>query len=1368
MLLIKIYILSILLINKALSSGHNHLTEQLALITLAAGRPDGNGGGKIVRDVNGNFLEIQIDEENNIYADITEIIPDLNGCKASGDCDERFSKIYKDSVSCAISKQLDLNDYNYFIPLFDNNLITTGDTNFVRDNNEIMNKLENFDFKIYPSFSHTFNNNNYYNRVDINNVINKLVILGKNIHNQNNQNNQNNQINNINDFFNRLNCDLINPGTYNDLVNPNSHNPYINKLNADERNFINKFFNENNRPTNANGISLYDGNENTQIQRELIFNLFKDCLTSGCREIPTGTNNYEFIKVNNVDNGNDKSTYHMFCKTQKPTGTATGNPTYRSVNNHPDAGIREVVRLDKDFNLKTLPPERIVNSYKNIHEKNNGYKKTNGNVNINNHNIYTREQSGIDLIGKWGVTLIDRNNNHLKPDNSNNGYRIKDNSNQYISDKVKNNIIGTTIKAVDETTGDNYRSIPCDYINKDMSSNNRNNIPRGVVSKYSSQTPNFISLESMCDKFMENRELMSGVLPELLMSDAELDNFRNLATARHAEEIFAVGINGYVDGVINKVHKNEFDKSQKAIKHIVSTHKYYYESQGDIETVAKCDAGSLKKRAGGSCTLKSPTLENNVNIDSTLNEIKNIIKLDIDKSINDNSKSDNYSRLNSIMNILNENKDKINDNNKLEIVNKLSDLLTMYKENLNTKEIIDSNSSKDTILSKDLEHLTNRLKSFYHNDINQENINNQEKYDDNNDENNDPNNNNLNENEERGGVDNTPSIFLDVTNTNANSIGNEEKLLTSLNNLELVTKQNTDNIDNNNSRNSVVGIGINKNLNIDCDIKTLVNNIDNFDINNEEGLQALVKEYHNINSIDENNNTDELKDKKTYHKKIVRKVKLALAKKLQEAINAGKLNDINTGNIKDISLNDNTSIEEINQNDIDNFKANSISAIYTNDQVTFISTINYSTAYIKYFVNNMKKEIANISKNNLPKDKYNLIKAFHSLITSQGNKLISYESPNNKDAEILHFTELLHNYDDLYAFAVTVNKYSLNGSPGVTIENYIVSDELKNKLNYHVNRLIQDNVNDFIRYHNENHPKNNLFIPSKYIDDSSVISESQKCKWGFKSAIIIDLKVLASVMIFPKDSVPETFKEFINQSGSNDKFSDVSRAYHVKNNIHKYESPITTDSNQSNELVEMNNLLSFSSDKNNIESYNEINYRGLTEYLTVMANYDPNINLAGAKNDANGNLIPSSIYKGASSVSDIYSKINVQVNRLNNNKKLTKQDKTKINNAVENLANNTVDAKFKLVKALGKEHPDTMDSAISDFNNNVKNVRTVSSNGVTKSNSNLDSVRNTSNSKFSTSSISSISKKLKEKTNKLLKRKSTLSKINGKIHKKLL
>jgi len=58
-----------------------------------------------------------------------------------------------------------------------------------------------------------------------------------------------------------------------------------------------------------------------------------------------------------------------------------------------------------------------------------------------------------------------------------------------------------------------------------------------------------------------------------------------------------------------------------------------------------------------------------------------------------------------------------------------------------------------------------------------------------------------------------------------------------------------------------------------------------------------------------------------------------------------------------------------------------------------------------------------------------------------------------------------------------------------------------------------------------------------------------------------------------------------------------------------------------------------------------------------MAPYDPNIDLSNPRNDANGNLVPSSIYKGASSIDDMYSNINVRVNRLNNNKKLTKEDR---------------------------------------------------------------------------------------------------------------
>jgi hypothetical protein len=168
-------------------------------------------------------------------------------------------------------------------------------------------------------------------------------------------------------------------------------------------------------------------------------------------------------------------------------------------------------------------------------------------------------------------------------------------------------------------------------------------------------------------------------------------------------------------------------------------------------------------------------------------------------------------------------------------------------------------------------------------------------------------------------------------------------------------------------------------------------------------------------------------------------------------------------------------------------------------------------------------------------------------------------------------------------------------------------------------------------------------------------------------------------MLTPGDSIPDTFGKILSETDSSNSFTNVKRG--------------------------MNNLLSFSDEKTNIESFNEINYRGMIEFLEVMAPYDPNIDLSNPENDANGNFKASSVYNGATSINDMNTKLNFQINRLNNNKMLNKQDRNKINRGVEKLADNTAEASFKLAKSLGKESPETMKEAITNHNANIKNTR---------------------------------------------------------------
>ncbi|ORX86616.1 hypothetical protein BCR32DRAFT_301258 [Anaeromyces robustus] len=1363
---INYLLIVLILIESVVASGHNHLAEQLALVTLAAG----NNKGQIARDENNEFIKIRIDSDLDIKADITQIIPELRDCnKSSGECDKKFNKIYKLAKTIvndkkSIIEQRDINGnlisksydaFNPYIPLFDS---SPSDST---ENDRIKGKLSEYNFKVYPNFKyqvatkqrkvrdqngneHTINVPVYKN---IDKVTSALLDKAKKYYKNNSRKDDySNTISSINDL----------DSLFNDLL-PNNRNNILN-LDDKDKEFIKEFkkdINDNN-------------NEDAKKVGEIITKLTQNCLNNGCPDIDAINVTFNFVKIPANQDGNDPITYHVFTKSGGKNGiTLSKNiPDINyadSININQFKGIQEVFRAEQNNNnliQKSMYNHRFINSYKNIYYNNKGYNKEN----LNNGN---RGQLGIDIIGSWGITLSKfGNTDQYPPDN--NGYRVPisgtDPSNiVYNENEAQSKIIRTQIcghNELDLSDPNNInqenpiKNVICDYINPSLiklsGDANEKNIPMSVKEQYlvngTYKIPKFISFETMGEYFMRERieKRVNNNNDNNYITNEEINDYSTLAVCRQIEELFAVDKDGLSESVINDSdHQGEYkkiDNANKNLYNLLSSHESEI-SVGDIGLLSKCEIPSLKKRAGGACTFRSPSVPKNDDIDSNISNVKNLLESGSGKSFifKDSEIKDSFSKINDIMDKINKYKNNLSSDTKIDIINNLSNILTTYKDILHSQEVIENDSSKNIILSKELNHLTERLKLLYSDYIETYDKENQ------NSENNDENNNSddINSDEINSEHSITPSIFLDTTNTNAESIFNEEKILKSLNKIDMVTKQSSNNFD------FAAGAGIDENLNVNCDFDTLVNNIDNFDINNVEGLNTLLEEYNNINSIDENNKYDELHGKNTYNKKIIRKLKNALLKKLKEAVNAGKLETHNISRISNEKVDSNV---EITQNDINDFKINSLSIIYKGSQIEFISTINYSTNFIKYFTNDMKKQIANLPKDSLPKDKYNSIKAFYNLVSEQGNKLMKYDSPENKDVEILHFTELLHNYNDLYAFSVTLNKYTMEGNNSNTIVNYYMSENLESRLNYHINNMMKENINNFINEYNKKYPNNKVFKNNKLIGNDSVTSESEKFKWGTKSTVEINVKSLSSILTNPKDSISSSFNEIISKTDGKNELHDVKRAYSYKNNLHKYKSPIATNSANSDEMVEMNDLLSFSDTKENIESYNEISYRVLTEYLSTMSEYDPNITIGNAKNNAKGELIISSIYKGATSVSDILTKTNNKINSLHGSKKLNDQDKVKINRAVENLTNGQLEIKLKIVKAIGKEHSDTINSAISDYESNVKSTRSLSNNGVTKSNDNLSSIRSTSNTKFSANLMKNINNKMKSNTNKLLKR----------------
>ncbi|ORX83589.1 hypothetical protein BCR32DRAFT_291907 [Anaeromyces robustus] len=969
-----------------IASAQNHLTEQIAMLILAAGEGIYNAnneciGGRIYKtSENSGYRNIRIDDTNDIFLDITEIIPSLHGCDIRNTCDNEFGELYVLSHEIAKDKNLSLDDYNYLIPLFDNDLIVemnlpnleSNMVNLKNENDMIVKDLKNYNFEIYPfdddSISKGFKS-----------VVHHFVdrsgnLVGANI-----------DINDESNFLNYINSNLNSDHNINSLYN------YINDSGCNT-----------NVKCKALKMSLH------MLSKKCLSDINNTSNDSYKNEIRLGST-FELVRIGN--------TYHLLNYDQKP---AAKKPAYNDLdpnNNQPifnsditpyntinDAitessnipsqdpkqlnfkGIKEVLRFDISGIDKTPDRNnRILNSYRNIYKKTNGYKKT------KSKNNKTRNQRGIGLLAKCGITLA----NLKGPLDSrqitlSNDYSIDD-------DTVKDIVTGKVIRGMKENPSTGIYNFPCKYINGDLKNNNDRHV--GDITKNLDNNVDFIPIEIISSRFIKSK-FTDNNQPD----PRDLNAYVKVSSAREAEELFILNSNGFAEGFPNGAHGEEFDNAIEANKDTVDIIEKKYgkindlNNYSDLKTVSSCSRDSIK-RSEGFCTNSNSLLNNDISYDSTLLNIKFRLESSLNKSILDNNTS-LKDKLNNYIDIINKNKNQLSDDIKLELLNNLDNIVNKLEKDIYNKNSINNDN---IVLLEDINNLKNEINTISNN-IEYSNIINEDNIDDNIDDNNIINEDNIREN---------LLINSSPTNKNANSIANENKLLTSLNSLECITKKSVDNISNNNSKSSDIGIAVDSDLKINCDVNDLVKRIESFDVNDAEGLKTLLKEYHILKSIDLSNENDEIRDKKTLHRKIVHKLKLSLERKLQEAISKGKLEDFKSNNGLISKADTTNKLGEIEQSDIDNFKVVSISAIYGDNQIKFIGEINYSTNFIKYFANDMKKEIASLPNNNLSKATYNKLNAFYKLVDSQASKIMSYETPNGKDSELLHFTELLHNYDEI-------------------------------------------------------------------------------------------------------------------------------------------------------------------------------------------------------------------------------------------------------------------------------------------------------------------------------------------------------------------
>jgi len=887
--------------------------------------------------------------------------------------------------------------------------------------------------------------------------------------------------------------------------------------------------------------------------------------------------------------------------------------------------------------------------------------------NKNTDTTGNRVQPGIALLAKTGSTLIRTDNNgnvldtYLPEDyvidasNNDNGinfyqYDIASNSikgKKFINkNKVKREIIGTGMLTQSaQITSSNPSAasmlkVKCNYYSNAFPS----------IGKYISEAYNTrqTALTNLMQNNIENDNLDNSII-------------ENAMRLTQIEYIQPINHNGNFEGYINdKGHSREY--------------KNMFQFNTNLQNKLSCTNtyNPVRKRSTDSCSNGGISISMYEDANNNIRDILSILSKvseeasELYSDINEQiiSGDINYdieNTLNKIINIYENNINDLNIADKKNILSIIQDNINLYINELSTNESF----NKENFISKDfIEKLKLKLNHHY-SKLEMEMINN--------------NNNISNDNE----------IFKADYSKNANSIYYKEMLMESINDLYSIINYNNDDIN--------IGLLYNINNNDELvdnernyDIDYLCNEIETMEIDEdkkEEFRNKLLKIYKNINEINNINQVDQyFAGVVNNNFEIVNMLSITLSDKLKEEFPDDE-------NIQNLNPIDSYSLESSNIINLEHIKK-----LYGDNHIDYITSDISSKYYIKYFMDNLKFKILLTEDETLDKDVFDEIKSLETKINDKIKQIKQYDSANGHFEEIDHFVQLLNEYNDLVSVAIANNKISTYKYDTNTINLIELDEETSNRINYIRTQKLLNGVNKIIESNPELFEMNISEKLEDYINTSG--SNTIRYTWGNKEIFEPTVADYNKILKSSVETKADAISFVINEISDNTDLMDIKDSYKIKANQLKSHSPMSLNSDEVDEVYAVTEKVDgISNNWSNIESYQEYSSRTFMKFLKAAAKYDDYIDIDNIKNNKDGTIDISSIYKDGSTTTfyELFSTMSEFIDLMDENNLLSDNDKENINKAMKELKKHVEGCKYNLSKSVGRENSSSFNQVLSEF-----------------------------------------------------------------------
>jgi len=868
--------------------------------------------------------------------------------------------------------------------------------------------------------------------------------------------------------------------------------------------------------------------------------------------------------------------------------------------------------------------------------KNHNYNRIYGNYR-NGSERYV-EDEGISIISDCEIYLND-NGNLLSP----NKYKYSDGNDNENYSRINSKALGSKV-AKREMCKSN-KNILCSYFD---------------FNKY-------ISLEEIAGKFVSENTRMDAKKVKLI---DHLSKY-NLIEKLYPYSMDNSKNSGFsFEGFTNREHFSE----------ILSAVNLCSETSSKQGSKFKCSA-KISRRDGGSCTYQPKVNFEPEFIEPTLNTLHLFNDLKLDNNIFPYSSNSDFPEDISNPDLLYKASNGIKD-----IWEKLSQLYIDNISTFNNKQSKEFIINFNKIINSCIEGLSNS-EYLYDNEIS-----------------------NINENS----INYLKSLFTKIYNVHENIFGSinenddnemvdiypfnndsqsklyKERLINIINKLYNIVNFNNDDID----------IGMLFNIDDENmfdeekldDINLLCKDLENINIDGDgknEYKKKLLKLYNilrDMNKIFDMNSYDSGEFVNNFE--IINKLVNTIYNKLKKEFSDDE-------EIQNIQINDiNSPIESTNIININHIVHN-----YGGDYIEYIINDINSKDYIKYFIDNLKFRILMMDGETLDEDVFNDIKSIEKKINDKIKQIKKYDSPEGHFEEIDHFVGLISEYNDLVTVGIANNKISLNKYDSNTINLIELDEETSNRINYIRTQKLLNGVNTIIK----NNPE--LFeIDIKEKLESNINTSGAntiRYSWGNKETYEPTLSDYNKVLKTKAESKADVMTNIIDNASHNTDLTDIKDSYKIKRNLLKSHSPMSLSDDDIDEVSAVSERIDgVSNNWSSIESYQEYSSRSFMRFLKAAAKYDDYIDIENIKNNNDGTIDISSIYKDGSATTfyELFSTMSEFVNLMNDNDLLSENDKENINKATKELKKHVEGCKYKLSKSVGRENSSSFSQVLNEFN----------------------------------------------------------------------